>query len=253
MYACCAPWHICILKKLHSVSKCYILNRFMGFLNVDSDLSFSSSWKTSWAYGSLSSWLSQMKINQQGRKEYILHGIHFTCRKKSFTLKPCRIQLVDKAAWRDLRMQSPPDQPGRHSAQYLPLMKKSSLGPHVPLLQRLQFSNILQPERKRDRNQMTVKWESGWQARIQRVKTIHMKSFKRAVIVCPNWELFAQTPWAVSPTFTRPLPCFLYINTAKLIKLIFHHNRMCTYITASWNRNAEKTPWNGFLGGWIFT
>lgn len=45
-------------------------------------------------------------------------------------------------------MQSPPDQPGRHSAQNLPLMKKSSLGPHVPLLQRLQFSNTLQPGRK---------------------------------------------------------------------------------------------------------
>lgn len=43
-------------------------------------------------------------------------------------------------------MQSPPDQPGRHSEQYLPLMKKSSLGPHVPLLQRLQFSNMLQPD-----------------------------------------------------------------------------------------------------------
>ncbi len=146
-------------------------------------------------------WLSQMKINQQGRKGYIVHGIHFTCRKNSITAKPWRIQLVDEAEWRNLLMQSPPDQPGRHSAQYLPLMKKSSLGPHVPLLQRLQFSNILQPERKRDRN----KRESGWQVTMQRIHRIHFKSFKRAVIVCQNWELFAQTLRAMSPTFTRPL------------------------------------------------
>lgn len=91
-------------------------------------------------------------------------------------------------------MQSPPDQPGRHSAQYLPLMKKSSLGPHVPLLQRLQFSNTLQPERSRARRKIAVKQESGRRARrIQTTQTNHDQSFKRAVIVRQSWEHFALT------------------------------------------------------------
>lgn len=51
---------------------------------------------------------------------------------------------------RGLLMQSPPDHPGRHSAQKLPLTKKSSLRPHVPLLHRLQLSNTLQPARQRE-------------------------------------------------------------------------------------------------------
>lgn len=65
--------------------------------------------------------------------------------------KACRIRQLGE--WKDLLMQSPPDQPGRHSAQYLPLVKKSSLGPHVPLLQRLQFSKILQPESQKPKSQ----------------------------------------------------------------------------------------------------
>lgn len=77
-----------------------------------------------------------------------------------------------------LLMQSPPDQPGRHSAQNLPLMKKSSLGPHVPLLQRLQFSNILQPERRRDRKKNQTR-------RPTHTHIIYIKSFKSCEQMSP--------------------------------------------------------------------
>lgn len=62
------------------------------------------------------------------------------------------LRIHENCSVRNLLKQSPPDQPGRHSAQYCPFTKKSSLGRHVPLLQRLQFSNMLHPEEEKGKH-----------------------------------------------------------------------------------------------------
>lgn len=54
-------------------------------------------------------------------------------------------------------LQSPPLQPWRHSVQYFPLIKKSSLAFQVPLWQVLQFSNKLQPQKEIERRKADKK------------------------------------------------------------------------------------------------
>lgn len=48
------------------------------------------------------------------------------------------------------------------------------------------------------------------------------------------------TACAVSINFSRPPPRSPKISSAKLIKIIFHYNRMYKHIAASWNRNIEE-------------
>lgn len=57
-------------------------------------------------------------------------------------------------------LQSPPLQPWRHSVQYFPLIKKSSLAFQVPLWQVLQFSNKLQPQKETKRRKAERKYNN---------------------------------------------------------------------------------------------
>lgn len=171
-------------------------------------------------------WSGQYKFSRA------VWGGHRWHKKRSYRTEHCLLVLrnsfgekaLEDFRRRGLLMQSPPDHPGRHSAQKLPLTKKSSLGPHVPLLQRLQFSNTLQPERK------WAETELQWRSR----RTTRQRTQTHKYVVCQSWGLVAQL---------QQTPCHVSFHST----LLNSSHAGAQHTAASWNRNVAKISWRRTL------
>lgn len=127
---------------------------------------------SAWIYPPTHSSSVTISINSNCRYQYadLRLSFNFLLTQKSTEIATdssesssvCWLCIKEWHVWyrceKSLLRQSPPDHPGRHSAQYWPLIKKSSCGPHVPLLHRLQFSNMLQPLTRGENSQKERSW-----------------------------------------------------------------------------------------------